>query len=418
MAHNQAVQTTEQGGRKDIKQYLASADVQRKIGEVLPKFLTAERMTRVMAWTVDRVPGLINCTPTSLLSSLMKCSMAGLEPDGHHAHLIPYGTECQVIFDWKGLVAIERRHGIEMKGTLVRENDDFKFIEDDGTGKTVVQHSFDVRSERGPVIGVYSRAVSESGVDYEYMSIAEVKAVRARSRASSKGPWVTDEEEMIRKTPIRRHCKRLPMTFEEKMAVEQELDSPAVDVMATAKNVTPIPATLAEPKVQALPAVFQGATNVAPKSKPDPQPERAPAPNPTPAARARKMDPPTPPTPPAPDPEKSPESTQEPEDGIPGAEMAGDGTAPASDFSLVAEPQPVVAPDEGNAARTNLAKFVTENNTDFETFVSFAALKFPQIGAKSWSDWDDISEGQALTMISADKFLKQVATYARKAPAK
>lgn len=44
----------------------------------------------------------------------------------------------------------------------------------------------------------------------EWMDIDAIEAIRQRSRASQSGPWVTDYDEMCRKTVFRRHAKRLP----------------------------------------------------------------------------------------------------------------------------------------------------------------------------------------------------------------
>jgi hypothetical protein len=43
----------------------------------------------------------------------------------------------------------------------------------------------------------------------------DVDAIRRRSRASSAGPWVTDYNEMAKKTVLRRHFKILPMATED-----------------------------------------------------------------------------------------------------------------------------------------------------------------------------------------------------------
>jgi recombination protein RecT len=54
------------------------------------------------------------------------------------------------------------------------------------------------------------------------MTWAEVMKIKDRSRASKKGPWVTDEEEMAKKTVARRACKWIPMSSELAKALELE----------------------------------------------------------------------------------------------------------------------------------------------------------------------------------------------------
>jgi recombination protein RecT len=44
------------------------------------------------------------------------------------------------------------------------------------------------------------------------MSVEDVNAIRARSRSGNSGPWQTDFAEMAKKTVVRRHSKRLPLS--------------------------------------------------------------------------------------------------------------------------------------------------------------------------------------------------------------
>ena len=46
----------------------------------------------------------------------------------------------------------------------------------------------------------------------EVMSVEDVLAIKARSRSGNSGPWVSDFSEMAKKTVIRRHSKRLPLS--------------------------------------------------------------------------------------------------------------------------------------------------------------------------------------------------------------
>lgn len=53
----------------------------------------------------------------------------------------------------------------------------------------------------------------------KYMPKAEIDKHRRRSKASSSGPWVTDYEEMSKKTVFRAIFKWLPVSIEQVMAV-------------------------------------------------------------------------------------------------------------------------------------------------------------------------------------------------------
>ena len=114
--------------KRDIRALIQSDQVKQQLAMVLPKHLTPERMARVACTAILKTPKLATCSPESLLQALMLCSQAGLEPDGRNAHLIPYGDQVQVIFDYKGLIALARRNGIANIATdVVCENDAFEW---------------------------------------------------------------------------------------------------------------------------------------------------------------------------------------------------------------------------------------------------------------------------------------------------
>ena len=61
----------------------------------------------------------------------------------------------------------------------------------------------------------------------------EIDGIRKRSRSGNNGPWVTDYNEMAKKTAFRRLAKWLPLSAEFRDAVEKDDDLP------TEKDVTP-----------------------------------------------------------------------------------------------------------------------------------------------------------------------------------
>jgi recombination protein RecT len=212
-----------------------------EVKKVLPPYLTAELMLRV-GRTAALDPRFARCSPQSFLNALLKCARAGLVPDGRNAHLIPFGTECQVIFDWKGLVANASRNGVEVTAKIVCEEDLFKVMEDDGTGKTTVLHEVDYTKARGPAIIVYSRARLKSGaVDYEIMTVDECELIKENfSKKSSNGNysmmWEKTPTEAYRKTVIRRHSKRWDIDPEERAALAQDDDTEVpVEVHSTVR---------------------------------------------------------------------------------------------------------------------------------------------------------------------------------------
>lgn len=196
--------------RQDIRALLQSDRVKQQIALVLPKHMTADRMARVAVTAVLKTPKLADCQPESLLQALMLCSQVGLEPDGRNAHLIPYGTAVQVIFDWKGLVALARRNGVQnIASDTVCEADAFEWFRTaDGLH---FKHVVNWKNPRGNAYAAYCIWKDGDQFDGEVMSRDEIESIRKRSKAGNNGPWVTDWSEMAKKTVVRRASKKWPL---------------------------------------------------------------------------------------------------------------------------------------------------------------------------------------------------------------
>lgn len=205
---------------------------------VLPKHITPERMARVAVSALTRTPKLAQCDQASFFSSMLMASQIGLEPDGRLAHLVPYGTTCQLIVDWKGLAQLAYRSGqvSTLHSDVVYSGDTFNY--NCGHITTHIPHFLRTDSgkpaTKGNVIAAYSIAVMKDGARMAVaMSEEEVDSIRKRSKASGSGPWVTDINEMRKKTAFRRLSKWLPLESE-KFREALEIDDETSEV-----NVTP-----------------------------------------------------------------------------------------------------------------------------------------------------------------------------------
>jgi recombination protein RecT len=209
----QTSQVPARTGKRDIMTLLEDPEVRKKLGDVSTDYLTPDRLCRIAASMIKRTPALQQCDPMSLLSALMTCSQAGLEPDGRYAHLIPYKDQVQVIFDYKGLILMAGRNGVKnVRAQSICENDQFTYEVIDGLTK--MRHTIDWKQPRGKAMAYYSTCERDGQCDVEVMTLEEVEAVRSRSRAGGNGPWKTDYGEMCKKTVVRRHSKRWPLLAE------------------------------------------------------------------------------------------------------------------------------------------------------------------------------------------------------------
>lgn len=229
-------------------------------------------------------PSLLNVVlnaPDSILKALHDAATLALVPNGvmGSAYLVPRfnkntrRTEAYFQAGYRGLVelAIRSGHVSRVESRVVYAGDEFDMAF--GTTPTIHHKPTLDDSERGPVIGVYAVGfMRDGGRLVEWMTVAQIEAVRRRAPASDSGPWVTDYEEMARKTVVRRLCKSLPMSVEVQRAIaldDSALDADApeqpvaeqaesrtlADRIRKAKAVSPEPVEAPEPRVVEAAAV-------------------------------------------------------------------------------------------------------------------------------------------------------------------
>lgn len=206
-----------------------------QIAMALPKHLNADRIIRVAMTSIQRTPDLLKCDPISLVAAVIQSSQLGLEPDGilGHAYLVPFRNtkknrmEVQFIPGYKGLIDLARRSGQvnRISAHVVYENETFTM--EYGT-KEILEHKPLPPSTRGDRKGVYAVAVLNDGSPhFEWLWNEEIEAIKRQSKAVNFGPWKTHEDEMIRKTAIRRLVKYLPLSVElaKAAAVDELVDA-------------------------------------------------------------------------------------------------------------------------------------------------------------------------------------------------
>lgn len=244
---SEAIQTTKPKSTTDTLAGLLR-DRKDSIAQLVPKHLTPERLMRVAVNCVAKTPGLQACTPTSLLQSVLVAAELGLEPGGAlgHLYLVPFKTTCTPIIGYRGLIELARRSGeiSSVRAVVVRERDKFRMTE--GIEQTI-DHEPYLDGDAGALRYVYCVIrLKDGGVHVEVMSKSQIDAIRARSRSGSSGPWVTDYDEMAKKTVTRRGLKWAPLSserFEKALEhdnadyVDGEIVAQALDATTTAEGV-------------------------------------------------------------------------------------------------------------------------------------------------------------------------------------
>lgn len=213
---------------KTIAGLLSDPKIKQQMALALPKHMTAERLARIAMTEIRKTPKLAQADQASFLGAIMQCAQLGLEPGSAlgHAYLLPFEnrkkgiTEVQFIIGYRGMLDLVRRSGqIEsFHCYTVHEKDKFKVSL--GLNPTIEHEPAYNAADRGKVTFVYAVAkLKDGGTQFEVMNRVEIERVRASSKASTSGPWVSHWDEMAKKTVIRRLFKYLPVSIELQSAV-------------------------------------------------------------------------------------------------------------------------------------------------------------------------------------------------------
>jgi phage RecT family recombinase len=200
----------------------------------LPAHLTYEKFKSVILAATRRNPGLLMADGRSLFEASMQCASDGLMPDGREALLGVYNTKVkdngkdiwiktvQYMPMVQGLIKLMRNSGdvSSIVCQVVYKNDGFEH--DPASGKRPV-HKVNYDEDAGDLRLVYAIIEFKDGsIQVEVMRRSEVDSVRARSKSAERGPWVTDYNEMARKTVLRRASKYVPKSPELIRAIEAD----------------------------------------------------------------------------------------------------------------------------------------------------------------------------------------------------
>lgn len=182
-----------------------------RLANLLPKYMTAERVMSLAMLATQKTPKLLECNPHSVVFSIMQAAQLGLEI-GRTAHLVPYGDQCNMIPDFKGLIqlAVESGSIRDADPWLVYEGEPFKVF--GGTNRRI-EHEPVLGGDRSAdkVVAAYVIfTLPDGSTRFTWMSRQEIDEVRNASRAKNNGPWVDWYGEMAKKTVIKRGLKTIP----------------------------------------------------------------------------------------------------------------------------------------------------------------------------------------------------------------
>lgn len=279
-----------------FRHLLESQSVQNALAAAAPKHLSVPKLLRVALGAMQKNPKLLECTPESVLLSLLQSAAYGLEPDGGplgQGYLVPFWNgkakrlECQFIPGYRGLVKLARNSGevADVWAEVVFECDmkaPGHFSYELGLNQDLKHRRNDEATETGALRYVYAVARFRDGEKkFVVMNARDVEKIKAKSQSKDRdgklfGPWLDHEPEMWKKTAVRRLCKMLPLSVEvqTKIMADESADETGVGLRL--------------PELPALPAVeaiegqaseplgttsYVGDESDRPATTPEPDPE-------------------------------------------------------------------------------------------------------------------------------------------------
>lgn len=201
-----------------------------QIEKALPQHVAPERWMRTCR-TYLRTNGakLVECERNSLLAAIMKGANTGLNFDGEEASIIPRGKKgsdkksAQFMAGYQGYLKLIRNSGEVAAITVkvVYAGDDFdRWTDEEGEHLT---HREKADSDQSKITHAYMITKTKSGARYvEVMTQKDLAKVRKYAGGGSDA-WNAWEEQMSKKSVIRRGYKLLPKSTDiDRVMVEDE----------------------------------------------------------------------------------------------------------------------------------------------------------------------------------------------------
>ena len=198
----------------------------KSMSMVAASVVTPDKLIKIAIAAAQRTPLLLQCTPASIVRAVMQGAELGLVPGSalNHAYLVPFRNnnvyEAQLIISAQGLTELMYRSGLVafVTSEVVYQGDIFEYelgLEpklrhvptDETIDPLLITHAY-------MVVGL-----KDGSRVFRVMTRKGIDRIKARSKASGSGPWVTDYAEMARKTVIKNGSKYVPKSIEVARAI-------------------------------------------------------------------------------------------------------------------------------------------------------------------------------------------------------
>lgn len=184
---------------------------------LLPSDITTEQFRAALWLELTGRPQLHTCYAESLRECVVKAATYGMLP-GRDCHFLPFGEKgrkerkATFVSNYFGVLRALYRTGMVTRAfaEVVYTNDVF----DLDYGRTPPLMHRPPRKNRGTGEGAYGYILQRGSAHplIHYMDPDDLDRVRKRAPAHEQGPWVTDQNEMKRKTAMKNTAKYAQLT--------------------------------------------------------------------------------------------------------------------------------------------------------------------------------------------------------------
>ncbi|MNO64374.1 recombination and repair protein RecT [compost metagenome] len=161
--------------------------------------------------------GIENCSPSSVVRTLIKGAFLGLDFFNKECYAIPYGVNVQFQTDYKGEIKLAKKYATnpikDIFAKVVREGDEFS--EEIVAGQQTVNFK-PLPFNNGEIIGAFAVVLYKDGsMMYDTMSKEDIEVTRKTYSKQPNGKtWEKSTGEMYKKTVLRRLLKYIDIHFD------------------------------------------------------------------------------------------------------------------------------------------------------------------------------------------------------------
>lgn len=198
---------------------------------LLPADINIDQFRASLALHFNSIDKLIECTPKSVLSGVIKAATYGMMP-GRDCWLLPFRNkgklEAVFVPDYRGLIRTLERSGKVKRAFAhpVYANDHFvaDYLAD------TFSHQPAMGKQRGTLKFFYACILLKDGTRHVHlMHLEDIEAIKKGAPGHDQGPWATHYEEMAKKTVLKQLCKYVQLTDEVTQLLQEDDERETTD---------------------------------------------------------------------------------------------------------------------------------------------------------------------------------------------